>query len=111
MALLELPGRHHPLHVLGILVRDGEKRFGEIVRATGHHDAEIARALEYLKGHHFVRARTMATQGKRVILGYSATARGTAAWEAFEAYRVAIRERADVLGRQAIQEIDAVLEA
>jgi DNA-binding HxlR family transcriptional regulator len=111
MTLLELPGRHHPLHVLGLLVRDGEKRFGEIVQSSGHHDAEISRALDYLKTDHLVRSRTLATQGKRIILGYSATARGKAAWEAVEAYRDAIRHRASVLGSVAVQEIEAVLEA
>lgn len=111
VGLLDLPGRHHPLHVLGLLAQGGEKRFGEIVQLTGHHDAEISRALDYLKAQHFVRSRTLATQGKRIILGYSATARGNAAWEAFEAYRDAIRSRASVLGRQAVQEVDGVLEA
>lgn len=111
MALLELPGRHHPLHVLGLLIQNGEKRFGEIVKATGHHDAEIARALDYLKKNHFVRSRTMAAQGKRIILAYSATAKGEAGWEAFEAYRAAIRSRASVLGRQEVQAVEAVLEA
>jgi predicted transcriptional regulator len=111
MTLLELPGRHHPLHVLGLLVRDGEKRFGEIVESSGHHDVEVSRALRYLKENHFVRSRTVATQGSRIILGYSPTARGKAAWEAVEAYRQAIRARAAVLGRQAVEEIEAVFEA
>lgn len=110
MVLLDLPGRHKPLHVLGLLVNHGEKRFKEIVQATGHHDAEISRALEYLKTDHLVRSRTMATQGKRIILAYSATARGKAAWEAFEAYRDAIRRRASILGRQAVREVDSVFE-
>jgi len=111
MTLLDLPGRHNQLHVLGILVEAGEKRFGEIVKATGHHDAEVSRALDALKGSHFVRSRTLTTQGKRIILAYGATARGKAAWEAFEAYREAIRNRASVLGRQAVREVDAVFEA
>lgn len=111
MALLELPGRHHPLHVLGLLVKHGEHRFGELVKAAGHHDAEIARALDYLKGNHFVRSRTVATQGKRIILAYSATKKGQAAWEAFEAYRSAIRSRASVLGQQEVEAVEAVLEA
>jgi DNA-binding HxlR family transcriptional regulator len=110
MPLLELPGRHHALHVLGLL-QSGEKRFGEVVKATGHHDAEVARALEYLKRDHLVRARTVATQGKRILLAYGATAKGKAAWEAFEAYRAAIRSRASVLGQKEIDAVEAVLEA
>lgn len=107
--MLDLPGRHHALHVLGLLVRDGEKRFGELVKATGHYDAEIARALDYLKEHHYVRSRTFATEGKRIILIYSATLRGDAAWEAFEAYRGAIRTHSQVFGKSEMQAVENVL--
>lgn len=110
MTLLELPGRHHALHVLGLLARGNEKRFSELVRETGHHDAEIGRALEYLKQHRYVRSRTLETRGKRIILAYGTTKRGEAAWEAFQAYGQAIRERAAILGRLEVQAVENVLE-
>jgi predicted transcriptional regulator len=110
MSLLELPNRHHALHVLGVLVHEDEKRFGELVKTTGHRDAEIARALDFLKTAHYIRAKTLKQQGKKIILAYSATARGKAAWEAFEAYRDAIRARATVLGRQDVRAVENVLQ-
>lgn len=108
MTLLDLPSRHHALHALGLLVQDDGKRFGELVKATGHHDAQIARALDFLEKHHYVRSRTLAKQGKRIILAYEATARGKAAWEAFEAYREAIRTRSRVFGKKEIQAVENV---
>lgn len=110
MTLLELPNRHHALHVLGVLVRDGELRFGQMVKATGHRDAEVARALEYLKKNHFIRSRTVSVQGERAILAYGITPRGQAAWESFEIYRNALRERSGILGMQEVQAIDQMLE-
>ncbi len=109
MPLLELPGRHHPLHVLGLLAKDGELRFGEIVKRTGHHDAEVARALEYLKRDHLIRSRTVPVKGERVILAYGITARGTAAWESFEAYGDAIRARGAILGPLEVAAVNRVL--
>lgn len=109
MPLLELPGRHHPLHVLGLLAQATHLRFGEIVKRTGHHDAEVARALDYLKREHLIRSKTVEAKGERVVLAYGITARGRAAWESFQAYGEAIRERAAVLGAHEVAAVDQVL--
>lgn len=111
VSLLDLPGRRHPLHVLGLLARDDELRFGQIVQQTGHRDAEVARALAYLKDDHLVRARTLEACGSRVILSYSLTARGRAAWQALQAYRQAIRDRAGVFGQDELAAVDRAMAA
>ncbi|MHB8632909.1 MAG: hypothetical protein ACYDBQ_02915 [Thermoplasmatota archaeon] len=109
MAMLELPGRHHPLHVLGLLAKGKDMRFSQIVNRTGYFDAEVARALDYLKRDHLIRSKTVQAQGERVVLAYGVTARGRAAWESFEAYGHAIRARESVLGPQEVAAVNDVL--
>lgn len=111
VSLLDLPGRRHPVHVLAVLAEGDELRFGELVERTGHRDAEVARALAYLKRDHLVRARTLEAQGSRVILAYSMTVRGQAAWDALQAYRHAIRERSAVFGHDDVAAVDSALAA
>lgn len=78
------------------------------MKRTGHFDAQVARALDYLKEDHLVRAKTVEAGG-RIVMAYGITARGRAAWESFGAYADAIRARAGVLGPREIAALDAVL--
>lgn len=106
--LLEMPSKHHALHILGLLANNDELRFSEIVKKTGHLDAEVGRGLNYLKEAHLVRSRTMEA-GNRIVRAYSASIRGVAAWESFQAYGAAVEAREQILGRQEVQSFTRVL--
>lgn len=106
--LLVLPSKHHALHILGLLASAGQHRFSEIVEKTGHFDAEIGRGLNYLKQAHLIRTRTV-TIRRRVVLTYSISVRGMAAWESFQAYIAAAKSREAILGRPEVQSCSNIL--
>lgn len=106
--MLKLPGKHHALHILGLLAKDGEMRFGELVKATRHEDTEISRGLAWLKECHFVRTRARKVQG-RVVNAYSISLRGQAAWDAYNDYAMAVVSREETLGAAEARAMTRVL--
>lgn len=107
-AMLVLPSRHHALHILGVLAKGKEMRFGELVKATKHEDVQVNRGLGFLKENHFVRGRAR-KDGQRVVVAYSISPRGRAAWDAYQEYAKAVEDRQAVLGATEAQAMQHVL--
>lgn len=84
------------------------QRFGQLQKALGLNPAQVDRALSFLRQGFYIVARTVPSDGERIIVEYRLGKRGAAFLASYKSFEHAAIKRKAALGSSEVAELQSI---